>query len=132
MPGFMKVVDDHTLLIADRRGNGEAVDPALNGQFEVQGRQPRSVIVVNVKEAYIHCSRAPCDRPLGIPPTAWNAARFAGFVEAKAVDGEIRKRVRSLSTESYRRFLLKKSIVRVHASFAAASSYRGVVSLWKP
>jgi hypothetical protein len=99
MPGFVKVLDDHTLLIAE----------------------PRQ-----------HCSRAPCDRPLEIPPTAWRAARFGGFVEAKAVDGEIRKRVRSLSAESYRRFLLKKSIVRVHASFAAASSYRGVVSLWKP
>ena len=31
-----------------------------------------------------------------------------------------------------RRFLLKNSTVRCHASFAAASSYRGVVSLWKP
>jgi hypothetical protein len=30
------------------------------------------------------------------------------------------------------RFLLKNSTVRCHASLAAASSYRGVVSLWKP
>jgi hypothetical protein len=31
-----------------------------------------------------------------------------------------------------RRYLLNQSIVRCHASLAAASSYRGVVSLWNP
>src|SRR5437764_8612610 len=84
-PGFVKVVDDHTLLIPDRRGNnrldtlrnlvrnpaigmlflvpglpetfrvnGEATlsrDPALTGQFEMQGTFPRTVVIVKVKEA---------------------------------------------------------------------------------
>ena len=31
-----------------------------------------------------------------------------------------------------RRYLLSQSSVLCHAPFAAASSYRGVVSLWKP
>ena len=34
--------------------------------------------------------------------------------------------------QRYRRYVLNQSKVRCHASFAAASSYRGVVSLWKP
>lgn len=85
VPGFVKVADDRTLLIPDRRGNnrldtlrnivrnpaigllflipgvnetfrvnGEAVvsrDPALTEQFAVQGKLPRTVIVVTVKEA---------------------------------------------------------------------------------
>src|SRR6185312_11313291 len=92
IPGFVKVIDDHTLVIPDRRGNnrldslrnivrnpsigllflipgisetfrvnGDAVisrDPALLEQFAVQGKTPRTVIVVHVKQAYIHCSRA--------------------------------------------------------------------------
>ncbi|MBV9507296.1 MAG: pyridoxamine 5'-phosphate oxidase family protein [Acidobacteriia bacterium] len=138
VPGFVKVADDHTLLIPDRRGNnrldtlqnlvrhplvgllfvipgvhetfrvnGEAVlsrDPAITGLFVVQDKAPRTVIVVKVKEAYIHCSRALVRADL------WNPAKFAprhavptmgtvlaahthGFVEAEAFDEEARKRV---------------------------------------
>jgi PPOX class probable FMN-dependent enzyme len=138
MPGFVKVVDDHTLLIPDRRGNnrldtlqniirnppiglvflipgvhetfrvnGEAIvsrDPALTGQFEVEGKRPRTVIVVNVKEAYIHCSRALVRADLWNPAKhverskvpsmgAFLAKHTGGFVEAQAVDDEIRERV---------------------------------------
>lgn len=132
-PGFVKVVDDHTILIPDRRGNnrldtlknilqnpavgllflipgitetfrinGEAKisrDPELLGQFEVEGKIPRTVLVVKVKEAYIHCSRALVRSDL------WNAAKFVsrksipsfgtvmaahtcGFVNAEALDEE--------------------------------------------
>jgi uncharacterized protein len=138
VPGFVRVPDDHTLLIPDRRGNnrldtlhnivrnpqvgllflvpgihetfrvnGEAVvsrDPALAEQFAVQGKVPRTVIVVRVKEAYIHCSRALVRADL------WNPAKFAspgqvpsmgtmlavhtcGFVDAQAFDDEARVRV---------------------------------------
>ena len=138
VPGFVKVADDHTLLIPDRRGNnrldtlhnlignprigllflvpgvhetfrinGEALisrDPGLTAQFEVQGKLPRTVIVVTVKEAYIHCSRALVRADL------WNSAKFAppgrvpsmgtilakhtcGFVEAEAFDEEAKVRV---------------------------------------
>jgi len=138
MPGFVQVVDDHTLLIPDRRGNnrldtlqniarnpsvgllflvpgineafrvnGEAVisrDPALTERFAVEGKLPRTVLVVTVKEAYIHCSRALLRAQM------WNPAKFAapgsvptfgtimaahtcGFVDAKAVDEEAKTRM---------------------------------------
>jgi hypothetical protein len=138
VPGFVKVADDHTLLIPDRRGNnrldtlhnlvrnpkigllflvpgvtetfrvnGEAVisrDPALTDQFVMQGKAPRTVIVVTVKEAYIQCSRAL------VRSDIWNPAKHAlpgtvpsmgtvmakhtcGFVDAKAFDEEAKERV---------------------------------------
>jgi PPOX class probable FMN-dependent enzyme len=138
VPGFVKVADDHTLLIPDRRGNnrldtlqniarnpaigllflipgvletfrvnGDAVisrDPALTEQFAMQGKLPRTVIVVTVKEAYIHCSRALVRADL------WNPARHVapntvpsmgtmlarhtcGFVDAQTFDDEARVRV---------------------------------------
>lgn len=133
MPGFVQVVDNHTLLIPDRRGNnrldtlknlvrnprigllflvpgiheafrvnGEAIvsqDPALTGRFIVQEKAPRTVIVVRVKEAYIHCSRALVRADLWNPsrhadcstvPTMGTilAAHTCGFVDAQAVDEE--------------------------------------------
>jgi len=138
VPGFVKVADDHTLLIPDRRGNnrldtlrnlvrnpkvgllffvpgvvetfrinGEAVishDPALTDQFVMQGKAPRTVIVVTVKEAYIQCSRAlvrsdiwnPAKHALpGTVPTMGTvmAKHTCGFVDAKAFDEEAKERV---------------------------------------
>lgn len=138
VPGFVKVANDRTLLIPDRRGNnrldtlrnivrnpavgllflvpgvnetfrvnGEASlsrDPALTRQFVMQGKEPRLVIVVKVKEAYIHCSRALVRADL------WNPAKHAtagqvpsmgtmlakhtlGFVDAHIFDEEARERV---------------------------------------
>lgn len=138
IPGFVKVADDHTLLLPDRRGNnrldslrnivnnpqvgllflvpgvtetlrvnGEASissDPALTCRFEVQGKTPRTVLVVKVTEVYIHCSRALVRGDL------WNPAKHApkgtvpsfgtmleahtkGFVEAKQVDEDAITRV---------------------------------------
>ncbi|MEQ9519137.1 MAG: pyridoxamine 5'-phosphate oxidase family protein [Parvibaculum sp.] len=43
------------------RVNGRAevsVDPAHTGQFEMRGRNPRSVLVIHVEEAYLHCTKA--------------------------------------------------------------------------
>lgn len=43
------------------RVNGRAeisVDPEITGQFEMRGRNPRSVLVVHVEEAYLHCTKA--------------------------------------------------------------------------
>jgi PPOX class probable FMN-dependent enzyme len=138
VPGFVKVADDHTLLIPDRRGNnrldslrnvvrnpavgllflvpglaetfrvnGEAVlsrDPALTGQFAMQGKTPRTVVVVRVKEAYIQCSRALVRADLwnpakhaspGAVPTmgAVLAAHTGGFVNAQDFDEEAKARV---------------------------------------
>jgi PPOX class probable FMN-dependent enzyme len=136
--GWVKVADDHTLLIPDRRGNnrldtlhnilvnprvglvflvpgvnetfrvnGDAVlsrDPDLLNQFVMQGKTPRIVMVVHVKEAYMHCSRALVRADL------WNPAKFAapgtvpsygtslaahtkGLVDAESFDEECRVRV---------------------------------------
>jgi PPOX class probable FMN-dependent enzyme len=137
-PGFVRVEDDRTLLIPDRRGNnrldtlrnivsnpavgllflvpgvhetfrvnGDAFitrEPAIMDSFSVQGKQPRTVVVVRVKEAYIHCSRALVRADL------WNPTKFAapgavpsfgtimaahtcGFVDAQVLDEENRVRV---------------------------------------
>jgi PPOX class probable FMN-dependent enzyme len=91
-PGFVRVQDEKTLLIPDRRGNnridtlrnliadsrvallflipgcGETVrvngratisiDPTLCGDFVVNGKTPRCVIVVAVERVYFQCSKA--------------------------------------------------------------------------
>ncbi len=43
------------------RINGRAevsVDPSHTGQFEMRGRNPRSVTVIHVEEVYLHCTKA--------------------------------------------------------------------------
>ena len=89
------------------RVNGEAClsrDPALLARFEVNGKLPLTVIVVSVKEAYVHCARALVRADL------WNPAKHAtresvpsmgtmlaahtqGFVEADAFDEDAKIRV---------------------------------------
>lgn len=90
--GFVKVIDDHTLIIPDWTGNNrldtfsniiatgrigviffvpgvdEALrvngaaslrnDEAFTSQCEVNGRFPKCVVHVAVKEAYLHCAKA--------------------------------------------------------------------------
>ena len=91
-PGFVRVADDRTLLIPDRRGNnridslrnlvhdprisllflipgvGETLrvngraaittDPALAAGFSVDGKAPKTVIVVTVERIYFQCAKA--------------------------------------------------------------------------
>jgi hypothetical protein len=91
-PGFVRVQDDKTLLIPDRRGNnridslknlirdprvallflipgcGEtirvigraaiSVDPDLCASFVIDGKSPRSVLVVTVERVYYQCPKA--------------------------------------------------------------------------
>jgi PPOX class probable FMN-dependent enzyme len=91
-PGFVRVADDKTLLIPDRRGNnridslrnligdprvallflipgcGETIrvigrasistDPALTESFIVNGKAPRTVIVVAVERVFFQCTKA--------------------------------------------------------------------------
>jgi uncharacterized protein len=92
MPGFVHVLDDHTIAIPDRPGNNRLdsmenllANPAIgliffipgvnetlriNGfaeirddtellaRFKVNGKLPKTVYVVTVKEAYLHCAKA--------------------------------------------------------------------------
>jgi uncharacterized protein len=91
-PGFVRVLDEKTLLIPDRRGNnridslrniivdprvallflipgvGETIrvigrasistDPALAESFVVNGKTPRTVIMVAVERAFYQCTKA--------------------------------------------------------------------------
>jgi PPOX class probable FMN-dependent enzyme len=91
-PGFVRVHDDQTLMMPDRRGNNRidslrnivrdprvaflfllpgsgttfrangcahlSIDPDLLASFEVEGKAPRSVIVMQIDELYFQCARA--------------------------------------------------------------------------
>ena len=103
-PGFVKVLDDRTLLLPDRPGNkladshrnvlenphvallfvvpgvtdtfrvnGRASivdDPELLEQCAVEGKTPKLGMLIEVEEAYTHCSKAFLRSDL------WNPARF--------------------------------------------------------
>lgn len=91
-PGFVRVVDDRTLLIPDRPGNNRLDsmsniianpnvgliffvpgieetlrvngmarvirDPAALAGFAVNGKVPKAAILVEVREAFLHCAKA--------------------------------------------------------------------------
>jgi PPOX class probable FMN-dependent enzyme len=103
LPGFVRVQDDSTLLMPDRRGNNRidtlrnivrdprvallflipgvgttlrvngrahiTTDPELLATFAVEGKPPRSVIVVTIDDVYFQCARAIVRSEL------WNPAR---------------------------------------------------------
>src|SRR5579871_3225636 len=92
LPGFVRIHDDKTLMMPDRRGNNRvdslrnivrdsrvallflipgagstlrvnghahlSADPALLATFRMEGKVPRSVIVMTVHEVYFQCARA--------------------------------------------------------------------------
>jgi PPOX class probable FMN-dependent enzyme len=102
-PGFVRIHDDETLMMPDRRGNNRidslrnivrdprvaflfllpgsgttfrangkahlSIDPDLLASFEVEGKAPRSVIVMRIDELYFQCARAIVRSEL------WNPAR---------------------------------------------------------
>ena len=91
-PGFVRIHDDHTLMMPDRRGNNRidslrnivrdprcaflfllpgsgttfrangrahlSIDPDLLESFAVDGKAPRTVIVMAIEELYFQCARA--------------------------------------------------------------------------
>ena len=124
-PGFVRVVDEKTLLIPDRRGNnridtlrnilhdprvallflipgcGETIrangraqistDPALTQSFAVDGKVPRTVIVVTVDRIFYQCAKAIVRSKL------WDASRHidrktlpsAGTILADLTQGKL-------------------------------------------
>ncbi len=92
LPGFVRVHDERTLMLPDRRGNNRtdslrnivrdprvallflipgvgntlrvngrahlSTDPNLLESFVVEGKSPRSVVVIQVESAYFQCARA--------------------------------------------------------------------------
>lgn len=103
LPGFVRIADDRTLMLPDRRGNnridslrnvlhdprvallfiipgfggtlrvnGDArisIAPSLLDSFVMDGKPPRSVLVINVTKVFFQCSRAVIRSDL------WNPAR---------------------------------------------------------
>ena len=124
-PGFVRVADENTLLIPDRRGNNRAdtlrnilhdprvallflipgcgetirvngrakisTDPALTQSFLVDGKAPRTVIVVAVDRIYYQCAKAIVRSKL------WDASRHvdraslpsAGTILADLTQGRV-------------------------------------------
>jgi PPOX class probable FMN-dependent enzyme len=92
LPGFVRIHDEKTLMMPDRRGNNRvdslrnivrdpriallflipgsgstlrvnghaqvSADPGLLASFRVEGKTPRTVIVMTVDEVYFQCARA--------------------------------------------------------------------------
>ena len=53
-PGFVRVLDDRTIAIPDRL----STDPDLLATMAVQGKAPALAIVIEIREAYLHCAKA--------------------------------------------------------------------------
>lgn len=131
-PGFVRILDDVTLLIPERPGNkladslrniltnprvgllflipgvddsfrvnGRATlttDPALLADSAVEGKVPKLGIIVDIEEAYTHCSKAAMRSDL------WAPARFLDR-SALPSSGEILRAVRGddFDVETYER-----------------------------
>ncbi|SIT34997.1 conserved hypothetical protein [Paraburkholderia ribeironis] len=139
-PGFVRVVDEHTLALPDRIGNNRLdslrniiVEPRLallfiipgvgeslrvNGRgristapewldsFAVEGKLPRSVLLIDVDAVYFHCSRALVRSKLWDPAQHVDRARLPSAGEmlrrvsgadfdAATYDRELPERVRT-------------------------------------
>lgn len=137
--GFVRVADEKTLLLPDRRGNNRidslknivenpqvallffvpnvsetfrvngtaqiSVAPDLLEQFAVAGKTPKTILIIRVREAFVHCSRALVRSDLWKPekhssaasvPTMGQilAANMNGKIDADEYDRELPRRVR--------------------------------------
>lgn len=139
LPGFVRVSDDRTLLLPDRRGNNRAdslknvvrdgrvgllflvpgsgttlrvngraklsADPELCATFAVEGKAPRTVMVIAIDAVYFQCARAIHRSELWIParhvepkslPTPGKilAATSQARIDGEAYDAEWPERAR--------------------------------------
>jgi PPOX class probable FMN-dependent enzyme len=74
-----------------------AIEPALLERFEMDGRHPRSVIVLTIDEVYCQCARALIRSDL------WNAAKFAGAGTLPTVGEMMREIKDGFDGEAYDR-----------------------------
>jgi uncharacterized protein len=138
-PGFVRVIDDETLLIPDRLGNnridtisnlltspgigliffvpglretlringkaGVTTDPALLEPCTVQGKVPRSGILVTAEEVYFHCGKALIRSDLWNPEKMLKHSDFPslGRIIAEQIgDGRAIEESERYTAESYR------------------------------
>jgi hypothetical protein len=132
-PGFVQVTDDgRTLLIPDRPGNNRidglknligliflvpganetfrvngrariSSDPNLKRRFAVDGKEPRTVIVVTVEQAFQHCPKALVrsdlwktgkgSRPEGVPTLGDFAAARDPGINGRVFDADYANRI---------------------------------------
>ena len=137
-PGFVRVVDDTTLLIPDRLGNNRTdtlgnllarpgvgliffvpgipetlrvngrasvtVDPELLEPLAVNGKAPRSGILVAVEEVYFHCGKALIRSDLWNPKKQLGRGDFPmiGRIIAEQVGGMDAEEAERQTAENYR------------------------------
>lgn len=125
MPGFLRIHDDKTLMMPDRRGNNRvdslrniiadprvallflipgsgttlrvngraklSVEPELLASFAMDGKEPRSVMVIAVDAVYFQCSRAILRAQLWNPERHVDAAALPtpGQILAALSAGEV-------------------------------------------
>ncbi|WP_407155744.1 pyridoxamine 5'-phosphate oxidase family protein [Bradyrhizobium sp. STM 3557] len=128
LPGFVRIHDEKTLMMPDRRGNNRidslrnivrdprvgllflipgsgstlrvngrgqvSTDPDLLESFKMEGKRPRSVIVMTVDEIYFQCARAIVRADLWNPDKRVNPrdlptpGQILADMSANAVGGE--------------------------------------------
>jgi hypothetical protein len=137
-PGFVKVIDDETLLIPDRLGNNRidtltnlvdapgvgliffvpglretlrvngrariTMDPALLESCVVDGKAPRSGILVTTEEVYFHCGKAIIRSDLWNPDKRVRQADFPplGRIIAEQIGATNFDEAERATAESYR------------------------------
>src|SRR6266849_9006155 len=137
-PGFVRVIDDETLLIPDRLGNNRVdtlgnlvarpgvgliffvpginetlrvngrasitTDPALLEPLAVNGKAPRSGILVSAEEVYFHCGKALIRSDLWNPEKQIRRSDFPslGRILADQIGGISVEESERYTAESYR------------------------------
>jgi hypothetical protein len=121
--GFVRVLDDKTVIVPDRRGNNRidslrnlindprvallflipgmsetlrivgratiSTDPELCASFAIQGKTPRSVLVIAVEQVFFQCAKAIVRSKLWDPATRVERASLPtpGKILAEITDG---------------------------------------------
>jgi uncharacterized protein len=137
-PGFVRIIDDQTLLIPDRLGNNRVdtlgnllerpgvgliffvpgvnetlrvngraqvtTDPALLEPLAVNGKVPRSGILVAAEEVYFHCGKALIRSDLWNPDKQLKRGDFPsiGRIVAEQVGGMDPEEAERATAESYK------------------------------
>jgi len=123
--GFVRVVDEKTIVVPDRRGNNRidslrnlisdprvallflipgvsetlrimgratiSTDPELCNSFTMQGKAPKSVLVIKVDKVFFQCAKAIVRSKLWDPKTQIERASLptAGVILAEITDGKL-------------------------------------------
>jgi PPOX class probable FMN-dependent enzyme len=123
--GFVRVVDERTIVVPDRRGNNRidslrnlihdprvallflipgvsetlrimgratiSTDPELCGSFLMQGKAPRSVLVIAVEQVFFQCAKAIVRSKLWDPATQVERSSLptSGKILAEITDGKL-------------------------------------------